>query len=161
MTNEQNTVSRKEASEALDSIVTNKHRLIETQRPPILLTLLASISYAAIIFGYGMTEHENLWALAMWLGGLGFAISVGLYYYTYRVLGVKLNIIPKSSTSIWLNLITGLVFAVLLIGGRELRLTGFEYAPHLAALLAGIILFTSLKKYPTGEYVEEKNNDNS
>ncbi len=161
MTNEQNTVSRKEASEALDSIAANKHRIIETQRPPILLTLLASISYAAIIFGYGMTEHENQWALAMVLGGLGFAISMGLSYYTFRILGVKPSIIPKSSASMRLNLMSGLVFAILIIGGRELRLIGFEYAPHIAAVLAGIILFGLINKYPTGEYIEEKTNDKS
>ena len=159
MTIEKNTLSNKEAAEALNNINTSKSNIIETNRPPLLLMLFISISYSSIVFGYGMTEHENSWALAMWLGGFGFAISVALYLYTFRLLGVKPTIIPKSKSSVKMNIILGLIFAVLIVAGREVRLLGFEFAPHVAALLAGITFFITLKKYPTGEYVEEEKTD--
>jgi len=156
MTNEENTLSSKQASEALSNINNSKSSIVKKNQPPLFIMLFMSISYSSIVLGYGMTEHENSWALAMVFGAVGFTISVALYLYTFRILGVKPTLIPKSKNSIKMNLILGLIFAVLVIAGREVRLMGFEFAPHLAALLAGITLFISLKKYPTGEYVEEE-----
>jgi len=159
MTNEENTLSSKEATEALKNINATTSQVVKTNRPPILLSLLICISYSSIVFGYGMAEHGNNWALAMWLGFFFFAISVGLYLYTYRLLGVKPTIIPKTKNSVMMNLIIGVIFAVLIIAGREVRLAGFEFAPHLAALLAGVTFFITLQKYPTGEYVEKENSN--
>jgi len=156
MTSEKNTLSNEEAVEALNNINISKSNIVETNRPPLLIMLFISISYSSIVFGYGMTEHENSWALAMWLGGFSFAISVALYLYTFKLLGVKPTIIPKSKSSVKMNIVLGLIFAVLIVAGREVRLLGFEFAPHIAALLAGITFFITLKKYPTGEYVEEE-----
>jgi len=147
-------ITNKEAAQALDSITSSKLDVVNSVRPPILLMFLSSFSYAAIVFGYGMTEHENLWALAMWGGAIGFALFTGLYIYTYRLLGIKISIIPKSSNSVKMNIIAGAIFAILVIASREVRLVGFAYAPHFFSSLCGFILFYLLKKYPTGEYVE-------
>lgn len=156
-----NKISNQEAKQALDSIVNSKLNIIKSIRPPLLLIFLSSISYAAIIFGYGMTEHENTWALAMWGGGVGFALFSGLYLYTYRTLGIKVRLIPRSSSSIKMNLLLTAIFAILTISSREFRLLGFEYSPHLASILCGLIMFYSLKTYPTGEYIDTKSLEQS
>ena len=52
------------------------------------------------------------------------------------------------------------IFGVILIAGRQVRLLGFEFAPHIAALIAGGYLAYLLYKYPTGEYLQGiKHND--
>jgi len=155
MSQDESTLSSQQANQVLNDIESTKHAIIDGSRPPILLMLSSSISFAAIVFGYGMTEHENSWALAMWLGGIGFALSISLYLYTYRLLGIKPVIIPKSSGSIKLNIISALIFSILVFSSREIRLMGFAYAPHIAASLSAIIFFIVQYKYPTGEYIDE------
>ena len=153
MNNPTDNISNQEAGKALDSIVNSQVDLIKSQRPPTLLIFLSSVSYALVVLGYGMTEHGNLWALFMWIGGGFFALFFGLYIYTYRIMGIKVSIIPKSTGSLKMNLLFGILFAILVIASRELRLLGFEFSPHISSVLAGILIFIGLKKHPTGEYI--------
>jgi len=92
----------------------------------------------------------------MWGGALGFALFTGLYIYTYRLLGIKVSIIPKSASSVKMNIVAGVIFAIFLVASREIKLLGFAYAPHLFSILCGMTMFYLLKKYPTGEYIEQQ-----
>ena len=57
-------------------------------RIPLLLSLI-SLSYSLVVFSWGMTEHENMWALGMYIGAASFGIFVAFYLYTFRLLGIK------------------------------------------------------------------------
>ena len=79
---------------------------------------------------------------------------VDFYLYNFRLLGIKVNILPRSKERIYRDLVLLLIFAVILIFGRQFRVYGgFEYAPHIAALIAGGYMAYLLYKYPTGEYL--------
>jgi hypothetical protein len=104
-----------------------------------------------------MTEHDNLWALGMYIGSASFGLFVAFYLYTFRLLGIKVNILPRSKERIKSDLVLLLIFAVILIFGRQFRVyEGFEFAPHIAALISGGYMAYLLYKYPTGEYLTEK-----
>jgi len=69
-------------------------------------------------------------------------------------LGIKINILPRSNERIKSELVSLLIFAVILIFGRQFRVyEGIEYAPHIAALISGGYMAYLLYKYPTGEYL--------
>ena len=154
--NEQDTITSQQASEALNSINQCKNTAAESQRPPILLVAIMCLSYASIVFGYGMTEHENNWALAMWVGAIAFVLSTSFYYYTFRLIGIKVNLIPKSASSQKFNIVLGIVCALLVILSREIRLRGYEFAPHIFATACGLLLFIALRKFPTGEILPKQ-----
>lgn len=100
----------------------------------------------------GMTEHENNWALAIWVGALSFVLSTALYIYSYRLQGIKVSIFPRSSESEKINVYTGLIFAGLSFGSRFLRTDlGIDIAPHVCSLAATIGFFWLQRKFPTGE----------
>lgn len=143
----------KEAAADLDTIEAAKQEISSTYRAPILLIAFAAVSYGLMVFGWGMTEHENLWALGMWGGFVGLVISMGLFYYTFRILGIKLKIIPRTKGAFRFNLVQTAIFAGLIIGGREIRLVGFDYAPHIAAFAATVWFGYLLYRHPTGEYL--------
>jgi cation transport ATPase len=149
--NEQENITSQQANEALNSVNQSKSSVAESQKPPFLLAFIVSLSYACIVFGYGMAEHENEWALAMWVGAILFFLSTSFYFYSFRLIGIKVNIIPKSANSLKFNIVLAIILAIMVIAARELRLIGYEFAPHLFAFACGLILFISLRKYPTGE----------
>ena len=149
--NEQETITSQQASEALNSINQSKSAAAESQRPPILLATIICLSYASIVFGYGMAEHENNWALAIWVGAIFFVLSTSFYVYSFRLIGIKINIMPRSANSKKFNIVLSIVFALLVILSREVRLMGYELAPHLFAMACALVLFISLRRFPTGE----------
>ena len=107
-----------------------------------------------------MTEHENMWALGMYIGAAGLLIFTALYVYTFRLLGIKLSFLARTKERVRFELVQVVIFTVILIAGRQVRLLGFEFAPHIAALIAGGYLAYLLYKYPTGEYITmDKNHD--
>ncbi len=155
MTNEKETISKEEAAATLKSVDLTKRDAIKSFRIPLLLITLISLSYSLIVFSWGMAEGGNMWALGMYIGAASLGIFVGLYLYTFRLLGIKVNILPRSKERIKSELVLLLIFAVILISGRQFRVyEGFEYAPHVAALIAGGYMAYLLYKYPTGEYLK-------
>jgi len=154
MNNEKENISKEEAVETLQSVDLTKRDAVKAFRIPLLLIMLISFSYSLVVFGWGMTEHNNLWALGMYIGSASFGLFVAFYLYTFRLLGIKVNILPRSKERIKRELVLLLIFAVILIFGRQFRVYGgFEYAPHIAALIAGGYMAYLLYKYPTGEYL--------
>ena len=150
-------LSESQAQEALDSMRMSQQSLIVETRPSVFISAVMSLSFGMILFGYGMTEHENLWALAMWGGAIVFALSTALYVYTYRIQGVKVSLLPRSSFSEKLNIYAAFVFAGLGFGSRYLRTDwGIEFAPYVCALAAAMLFFYLQRRYPTGESTVEK-----
>ena len=76
-----------------------------------------------------------------------------LYQLTFRLLGIKVSVLARTKERIRSELVLVVIFGVILIAGRQVRLLGFEFAPHLAALIAGGYMVYLLYKYPTGEYL--------
>ena len=160
MNNEKETISKEEAAAILKSVDSTKRDANKSFRIPLLLITLISLSYSLIVFSWGMTEHENMWALGMFIGAASFGIFVALYLYTFRLLGIKVSILASTKERIVSEIVLAIIFGVILVAGRQVRLLGFEFAPHVAALISGGYLAYLLYKYPTGEYLQGiKHND--
>ena len=153
MHNEKETISKEEAAATLKSVDLTKRNAIKSFRIPLLLITLISLSYSLVVFSWGMTEHENMWALGMYIGAASFGIFVAFYLYTFRLLGIKVSVLARTKERIKSELLLLVIFGIILIAGRQVRLLGFEYAPHIAALISGGYMAYLLYKYPTGEYL--------
>jgi membrane associated rhomboid family serine protease len=93
----------------------------------------------------------------MYIGAATIAICIALAIYTHRLLGIKVSVLVRTKERLKSALVLLLIFAVILIFGRQFRVyEGFEYAPHIAALIAGSLVGYLLYKYPTGEFFKEK-----
>ena len=147
------------AKQRLKDIQEFGSRLSEQYRPPLLLTVFMGACQASIAMGYGMTEHENDWALAMVIGGIGSILGLLLYIYTFRLLGIKLTTIPRDrrTKKFFIGVMTTSI--VLIFVGRKLRLLGLAYAPHACAALLFVTAVYSMHRYPTGTVpaIEAKN----
>ena len=156
MNNEKETISKEEAAATLKSVDSTKRDAIQSFRIPLLLITLISLSCSLVVFSWGMTEHDNLWALGMYIGSASFGIFVAFYLYTFRLLGIKVSVLARTKDRIKSELLLLVIFAVILIFGRQFRVyEGFEYAPHIAALISGGFMAYLLYKYPAGEYLQE------
>ena len=153
MNNEKQTISKEEAAATLKSVDSTKRDAIKSFRIPLLLITLISLSYSLVVFSWGMTEHDNLWALGMYIGMASFGIFVAFYLYTFRLLGIKVSVLARTKERIVSEIVLAIIFGVILVAGRQVRLLGFEFAPHIAALIAGGYMAYLLYKYPTGEYL--------
>lgn len=78
MRNEKENVSKSEAAELLQSVESAKCNATALFRMPITLIILISLSGALTVFSWGMTEHENIWMLGMYVGWISFAIFTAL-----------------------------------------------------------------------------------
>jgi hypothetical protein len=160
MNNEKETINKEEAAATLKSVASFKRDATKSFRMPLLLIMLISLSYSLVVFSWGMTEHENMWALGMYIGAASFGIFIAFYVYTFRLLGIKVSVLPRGKKRIISELVLAVIFGVIIIAGREFRVLGFEFSPHIAALIAGGYMAYLLYKYPTGEYMAmEKKND--
>ena len=153
MNNDKETISKEEAAATLKSVDLTKRDAIKSFRIPLVLITLISLSYSLVVFSWGMTEHENMWALGMYIGAASFGIFVAFYLYTFRLLGIKVSVLARTKERIKSELLLLVIFGIILIAGRQVRLLGFEYAPHIAALISGGYMAYLLYKYPTGEYL--------
>ena len=80
MNNEKETISKEEAAAILKSVDSTKRDAIKSFRIPLLLVTLISLSYSLVVFSWGMTEHDNLWALGMYIGRLALVyLSLSIY----------------------------------------------------------------------------------
>ncbi|MCF2859200.1 hypothetical protein L1286_17080 [Pseudoalteromonas sp. SMS1] len=150
--------SQTEAKDALNAVHNIQQNLLIDYSPPVWLRLLMSLSYGAIFFGYGMTEHENTWALAIIVGAIIFTLSTALYYYLYKIQGIRIRIIPRSIKAEKINAYAAIGFAALGFLSRFLRTEmSLDWAPHICAATASIVMFWLLIKLPTGETVVKEN----
>ena len=100
MNNEKETISKEEAAAILKSVDSTKRDAIKSFRIPLLLIAGISNSYSLVVFSWGMTEHENMWALGMYIGAASFGIFVALYLYTFHLLGIKVSILARTKERI-------------------------------------------------------------
>ena len=110
MNNEKETISKEEAAAILKSVDSTKRDAIKSFRIPLLLITVISLSYSLVVFSWGMTEHENMWALGMYIGAASFGIFVALYLYTFRLLGIKVSILARTKERIKSELILMVIF---------------------------------------------------
>lgn len=154
MTKHEGSLSSEQARQALADIAHSKEKVANGFRAPKLLAVVASLGYGSIVFGYGMTEHDNLWALAMWGGAIVFFVSAALIFYTGYIFGAKPNLIPKNRNMLIFNIASALIFALLISLGRSLRLDGWDFSPHIAALLSAVLMYWLQTRFPTGEIIK-------
>jgi len=160
MNEQPESINKLDAGNALKSIVTTQQQVTNNYRSPLIFIIFASLSYALIIFSWGMTEHDNLWALGLYGGAIALFFAMGLNIYTLRIMGIKPIILPKTKTDLKFHLSQAIIFAVIIIASREVKLLGFEFAPHIAALIGGTLFGYLIYKYPFGGIpVKRKNNE--
>lgn len=159
MNEQPKSINKSDAGDALKSIVTAQHQVTENYRSPLIFIIFSSLSYALMVFSWGMTEHENQWALGIYGGAIALFISIALSIYTLRIQGIKPMIIPKNKTDVKFHLVQAIIFAAFMIAGREIRLLGFEIAPYIAALASGTLFGLLLYKYPLGTMPIKGNED--
>ena len=148
----QQETSEASAKKALDTMRSSQQALLEGFVPSVWIRLTMSLSLGAILFGYGMTEHENNWALAIWVGALCFGLSSALYAYAYRLQGIRIRFFPRFYQSEKIHIYTGIGFAVLSFGSRFLRTElGMELGPYLCSMAAVVVFFWIQSRFPTGE----------
>lgn len=139
------------AKAALKDIESSQQNLQKAMRLPVWLSLFSSLSYGLIVFSWGMTEHENLWALGMYIGLALFLGAAVLAIYSSKLMGLKANLIPKNQSALLFYLVSAGAFGLLILGGRMLRLEGFSTAPHIAAFLSAALMFYFQYWHPAGE----------
>jgi hypothetical protein len=53
-------------------------------------------------------------------------------------LGIKVSILASTKERINSEFVLLVIFGVMLLAARQVRLLGFDFAPHIAALIAGL-----------------------
>ncbi len=145
-------VTQSEAEQSLASLSRTQAALINDYRPSVAISIAMSVCYGIAILGFALTEHENDWALAIWGGILGFAMSTALYIYSYRLKGINVGIFPRSNSSVMVNVYAGIGFALLTFASRFLRESfALDAAAYVCAIIAASLFFWLNRKYPTGE----------
>ena len=72
----------------------------------------------------------GLWAAYIGAASL-WNLCIAFYIYTFRLLGIKVSVLPRGKKRIISELVLAVIFGVIIIAGREFRLLGFEFAPHV------------------------------
>ena len=166
---DENQITTAEAQSALESL--NKignERILQLRRPLWLITMI-SLLCGIFSFSLIVAEHENSWALGMWLSGISVVLLVLLARYSERLLGVRAPFLPRSGSGKVFLLLQALFFAVVMFVGREatvygrpeIRLEGafpiadLPLTPYVAPIIVGLSTAYLTYKYPTNEWVQE------
>ncbi|MDC0603082.1 hypothetical protein OAP14_08655 [Aliiglaciecola sp.] len=142
-----NEISANEARAALESIAKTDKQTNETIRPPLWLTTVISGFYAMMTFSWASTRHENLWMLGLIISTAGFLLSILFYFYTSRLLGLRLSLVPKNKPEFWFHFLSAILFALGITLSREFSVRGFEIAAYIGASTNGLLLAFLLHKY--------------
>ena len=97
MTNEKQ-VTTAEAQSALESLNKIGNETISSLRPPLWLIIIMSLLCGIFTFSMAAAEHENMWALGIWLSGISILLLVLFCRYSERLLGVKGKLLPSSGS---------------------------------------------------------------
>lgn len=148
-------ISPEQAQAALDAVKKINTDAVETQRAPLWLMTLLSAAYGMISFSYSSLGHDNLWILGLIGSTTVFMLLVMLLLYSYRLLGIKIKMLPTTSASKRFNVIQAVFFAAVFAGARELTIIGFDWAAYAGGAISAIGLFFLMYRYPTGEPTEK------
>lgn len=168
MTNEKQ-VTTAEAQSALESLNKIGNETISSLRPPLWLIIIMSLLCGIFTFSMAAAEHENMWALGIWLSGISILLLVLFCRYSERLLGVKGKLLPSSGSGKVFVGLQGLFFALVITMGREATLLGrpvtriegafpiadLPLAPYIAAVIVSLSVAYLTYKYPTNEWVKE------
>ena len=162
-------ITTAEAQTALESLNKIGNETISSLRPPLWLIIIMSLLCGIFTFSWCAAEHENMWALGMWLSGISIFLLVLFCRYSERLLGVKGKLLPFSgSGKIFIGL-QMLFFALVMTAGREGTLLGrpetrlegafpisdLPLAPYIAAIIVSLGVAYLTYKHPTNEWVQE------
>ena len=162
-------ITTAEAQSALESLNKIGNETISSLRPPLWLIIIMSLLSGILTFSMCAAEHENMWALGMWLSGIPIFLLVLFRIYSERLLGVRGKSLPSSgSGKVFLGLQV-LFFAVVMFVGRaatvagrpETRLEGafpiadLPLAPYIAAVIVSLSVAYLTYKHPTNEWVQQ------
>lgn len=56
---------------AIKTYAMSRQTILANATPSVFIGLLICTNFAAVFFDNGMPEHENLWALSIWVGATG------------------------------------------------------------------------------------------
>ena len=115
---DENQATIAEAQSALESLNKIGNETILQLRPPLWLITMISLLCGIFSFSLMAAEHENSWALGMWLSGISVVLLVLLARYSERLLGVRAPFLPHSGSGKVFLLLQALFFAVVLFAGR-------------------------------------------
>ena len=158
-----------EAQSALESLNKIGNETISSLRPPLWLITMISLLCGIFTFSFAVAEHENSWALGMWLSGISVALLVLFAKYSERLLGVRGPFLPTSGSGKVFLALQALFFAVVMFVGREATVSGrpetrlegafpiadLPLAPYIAAVIVGLSVAYLTYKYPTNEWVRQ------
>ena len=154
--NKSETVSREEARELLKELAIIKRGAVDSVSPPWWLNLLLSTSYGMIFVSYASMRHENVWALGLIASVSLLFLIARFIYYSYRLMGIKIRLMPETRSGQWLNIGHGALAAVGIVAGRELHVNGYEWITYMMAFSLACFNAYLIHVYPTGDIVERK-----
>ena len=167
--NNEEQITNAEAQSALESLNKIERDTISSLRPPLWLVTILSLLCGIFTFSLAVTEHENSWALVMWLSTISLVLLVLFTRYSERLLGVRVPLLPPSGSGKVFVALQALFFAVVMLGGREATLSGrpetrvegafpiadLPLAPYIAAIIVSLSVAYLTYKYPTNEWVPQ------
>ena len=167
--NNEEQITNAEAQSALESLNKIETETISSLRPPLWLVTILSLLCGIFTFSLAVTEHENSWALVMWLSTISLVLLVLFTRYSERLLGVRVPLLPPSGSGKVFVALQALFFAVVMLGGREATLSGrpetrlegafpiadLPLAPYIAAIIVSLSVAYLTYKYPTNEWVQQ------
>ncbi len=149
-----NTISAEEAQATLDSLTIIKRGAVAALRPPLWFIVIVALLYGLLTYSYASMRHENLWTLGVIIavGGI-FAMTLFLLY-SYRLLGVKMGLVPASRRGKLFVFAQGLFITALLVITREMSTAGMAWAAWVGAVVASLSFGLMMYLFPTGELTE-------
>ena len=166
---DENQITTAEAQSALESLNKIGNETILQLRPPLWLITMITLLCGIFNFSLMAAEHENSWALVMWLSGISVVLLVLFWIYSARLLGVRTPLLPPSGSGKVFMALQALFYAVVMFVGRgatvsgrpEIRLEGdfpiadLPLAPYIAAVIVSLSVAYLTYKYPTNEWVQQ------
>ena len=142
--NNEEQITNAEAQSALESLNKIERETISSLRPPLWLVTILSLLCGIFTFSLAVTEHENSWALVMWLSAISVVLLVLFTRYSERLLGVPIHLLGTYKS-----------------GRPETRVEGafpiadLPLAPYIAAIIVSLSVAYLTYKYPTNEWVPQ------
>ena len=155
MTTDNNQISANEAKASLDSL----HKLnvdnIASLRPPIWYILTSAALIGLLTYSFASMRHENQWTLGL-IFSLGAIILLSIFLvYSYRLLGIKLKLIPSSRAGKIFSFAQAIFFVITLTVAREFSTSGVLWASNCIVILNAITFAYIAYKHPTGEWSDQ------
>ena len=140
-----------ESQLALKTIRETERNLIAKTRGPVWLTVLATFLLAVILLGNWIPEGAPLAEPVILLAVVAFLTLWFLYLAALRQKGMRVRLVPSSSTGKWLLLCQLIVYLALIKGADWLLELGYSWGTWTATALICIGFAITLHFCPTGE----------